>query len=263
MSRPALVLLALLAASVARAEPLPARDLADVHAPGGYSVGILSPLKVGLHDGLELQTHPLVFFVSPNAVVRVAHGALLGFRFTGEYGLSLPTPAMKLSQGYLFPAWEEGGGEVGWFLVPRVGLVATRGDPASRTLTLRADVAVGVPLTKSDATAPGGVAPLDDLFAPVFAGFRTRVGVSYDARLVDWLRVRAGVGVSLHGTTPEMPSPVAFNAGLGLDLAVGKRSRFTLGVVWWNADTRAIDARTHERVRSNDFLPTLDFIWAG
>jgi hypothetical protein len=33
--------------------------------------------------------------------------------------------------------------------------------------------------------------------------------------------------------------------------------------MWWNSDSRAIDYRTHQHVRSNDFFPTIDFIWAG
>jgi hypothetical protein len=33
--------------------------------------------------------------------------------------------------------------------------------------------------------------------------------------------------------------------------------------MWWNADEHEIDPATHEPVRSNLFVPTLDFIWAG
>lgn len=252
---------ALLAASPARAQgPLLARDTADVGAPAQYQVGVFNPLKVGLVDGLELQTQPLLFFVSPNAVFRVRHGEIAGFRFVGEYGIYCPTPAMMLLQGWLFPTWSQGGGKVGWWLVPSAGLAVSRGNRLSRVLTFNLDVAAGIPLTRHDLTPLSGVAPLEDLFAPVTSGFRTRFNVTYDAALLPWLRARAYLGLSVHGANP---SPVGFNGGAGFDVAVGKQSRFTLGFLWWNADTGAIDETTHERYRNNDFFPTLDFIWAG
>jgi hypothetical protein len=109
-----------------------------------------------------------------------------------------------------------------------------------------------------------GVTPVAELFAPVFTGFRGRLKVSYDARLgLDWLRGRLFLGMNLHGTNVDYPSPVTVNGGGGFDVAVGKYSRFTLGFIWWNADTRAIDPKTHKGVRSNDVYPTIDFIWAG
>ncbi|MBI5544990.1 MAG: hypothetical protein HY901_13955 [Deltaproteobacteria bacterium] len=246
--------------SSARAEPLLSRDTADVGSAGSYSIGVFNPLKVAVSDGVELQAHPLLFFVAPNLTVRIAQGELGGFRLASEYGLWCPTPLMRLTQGFLFPTWDHGSGEVGWSLVPQAGLVATRGHRASRTLTLAADIAVGIPLTRDDLTAPGGIAPLDDWLAPVTTGFRARLNVAYDVSLVSWLRGRAYLGLSLHG---KNPSPVAFSGGLSLDLAVGRNSRFTLGMMWWNADTREMDLRTHQHVRSNDFFPTLDFIWAG
>jgi hypothetical protein len=250
--------------STAFAGPLPARDTADVGMKGDWSIGVLDPLKIAVHDGIELKGPSLLFLVAPNLTVRVAHFELFGFRFAGEYGISTPSPLMHLLQGYVTPTYAEGGGKVGWFLVPSVGLVATRGNRWSRTLTFSADVAVGIPLTRDTTTAPNGVAPYDDMLSPIYGRVRVRLMSSYDARLcLDWLRGRIWLGMSLHGTTYDSPSPIALNGGLNLDLAVGKQSRFTLGMMWWNADTRAIDRATHAHVRSNDFLPTIDFIWAG
>lgn len=247
----------------ALAEPLPARDTADVGRAGQYSVGVFAPLTVAVRDRLELQAYPLLFFISPNAVLRLGYGELLGFRLAEELALSCPTPAMRLLQGTLFPSFTQGGGRVGWVAVPRIGLVASRGDRASRVLTLSADVALGLTLSRNDATAPSGVTPLVELFAPVYAGFRARLGATYDVRLLDWLRARAFLGVSLHGVNADYPSPVAFNAGAGFDVAVGKHSRFAVGFLWWNADTHAIDPKSFARLRSNDVYPTIDFIWAG
>jgi len=258
VSLPALILASLVCSF---AQALPARDTADGGPKGSWSVGLFNPGRYALTDGIELQAHPLVFFVAPNAVVRIAHAELAGFRLTGEYGLSGPTPAMRLSQGFLFPAWDRSPEKrIGWFVVPRAGLVASRGALSSRVLTFRADVAYGVRLSRNDATPLGGVAPLDLLFAPVLSTYRARAGVVYDVGLSNRFRLRGEADLWLHG---EQPSPVTVSAGLGLDIGIGDSSRLTFGLMWWNADTNAIDYETHERVRSNDFLPTLDFIWAG
>ncbi len=263
----AIILSALLLASPAMAQ-LAARDTADVGNKGDWSVGIFNPLKLGLMDGVELKTQPLAFFVAPNAMVRVAHGELGGMKLAGEYGLSLMTPAMRLTQGYLYPTWNMSENRVGWYLTPRVGIVASRGDVKQAVFTLSADVAAGIRLTRSDLTAMGGIAPLDVLMAPelsgnpkhIVTGYRVHVGGLYDRPLTDSLRMRGYLDGYLHGA---QPSPFTISAGVGLDYAVGKQSRVTIGGVWYNADTGDIDLATHQHKRSNDFFPTIDFIWAG
>ncbi|MGI5865757.1 MAG: hypothetical protein ACOX6T_27365 [Myxococcales bacterium] len=261
MIRASLLALALLlAAGPAAAQGLSARDTAAVGPKGSYSVGVFNPLRYALSDGFELQAHPLLFFVSPNLLARVDHGALAGFRFAGEYGVSVPTPAMRLSQGYLFPSWDKSDGQIGWFVVPRAGLVASRGVRAADVLTLRLEGAAGIPLTRNDAKPIESVAPLAVLFAPALTGWRARLGAVYDASLSPSWRLRGYADLWLHG---RQPSLYTVDAGLGLDFAVGRSSRVTFGVMWWNADEHEIDPATHERVRSNLFVPTLDFIWAG
>ena len=220
-------------------------------------------MKIAVHDGVELKGPSLLFLVDPNLTVRVAHFEAFGFRFAGEYGVSCPSVLLHELQGFLSPSYADGGGTVGWALVPSVGILASYGERTERVLTLSADVAFGIPLTRDDTTAPGGVAPYDDLFSPIYGKVRGRLSVTYDARLLDWLRARGSFGVSLHGTTQDSPSPMALNATLGFDVAIGKQSRFTIGAMWWNADTGAIDLATHKHIRSNDFFPTIDFIWAG
>ena len=240
--------------------PLPARNTADVGKKGSYSIGVFNPLTVALVDGLELQTQPLLFFISPNVLFRVDHGKVGDLRIAGEYGVYCPTPAMKLAQGWLFPTWGKSGNQVGWFLVPSVGIVGTVGEQKGSTFTLAMDLTVGIPLTRNDTTSIVGIAPLDDLFAPVTTGYRYRATATYDLSLLTWLRARAYLGLSLHGNNP---SPITMTGGGSLDFAVGKYSRFTLGFMWWNADTQAMDQKTHAHVRSNDVFPTIDFIWAG
>lgn len=54
------------------AEPRLARDTADVRPRGSWSVGVFNPLRISLSDRVELQAHPLAFFVAPHLDVRVA-----------------------------------------------------------------------------------------------------------------------------------------------------------------------------------------------
>jgi hypothetical protein len=259
MIRP-LALASSLLCSIAGADPLPARETAHVGEAGQYSVGIFAPLTYAVAEGLELRGHPLLFLVSPNLVVRHRHLQTQRWTLAGEYGLSVPTPLLELSQGYLLPSWDRSDDTVGWIVVPRAGLVASRGSLQQGVLTFFADVAVGIPLTRNDAEPLDAPAPLEMLLAPALHGYRGRVGAAYDHPFTERLRGRLYADGFVH---QARPSPLTLRGGVNLDLGVGRQSRLTLGVVWWNADQHAIDPATGRRHRSNDFLPTLDFIWAG
>jgi len=281
--RPSLLALAIvMAASGARAEGLVARDTAHVRGAGDWSVGIFNPLTVGLGHGVELRAHPLLLVGSPNAVVRVAHRASeTGWNITGEYGLSFPGPAFRLAKplgisGDLVPAckvaadndalsdWCE---KPGWVLVPRAGVVASRG--VENVVTAMADVAVGVPLGGNPGKPLDAIPALDLLFAPAMNGWRAHAGVRYDQRLARWLRLDAELHAYVVGASVDR-SPFTLSAHLGFDVAVGSASRFTLGCMYWNSDQHAVEVvtgasgyATVRRVRSNDFLPTIDFIWSS
>lgn len=235
------------------------RDTAQVGSRGSYRVGLFAPLRYGLGRGLEVETHPLLFLVAPNARLRVAHGTLGGFRLTGEYGLSTPTPALRLAKGYLTPAWKSSDRRVGWIVVPRVGLVASREGAGRGVFTVTADVARGVGLTRNDLSPLDAPAPLDLVMAPALRGWRGHAGVSYDASLTRWLRARVAGEAYLH---PPSPSRVSFRAGASLDLRTTERTRLSLGVLAWNANQRERNA-AGVPVRSYDVLPTADFIWEG
>jgi hypothetical protein len=245
----------------------------DTAAPvAGYAVGVFSPLTLRLGERLELRSHPLFFLVAPNFVLRIQHIAdPTRWSVTGEYGLSIPTGAMRLSQGYLFPSWERGGGHIGWYAAPRVGLVVTHGATAPTVFTARVDVTVGIPVTPGDAQPLDAPAPLNLLMAPVLTGIRTRAGVLVDRAIGDRFRVRGYADLYLHGRSALAMGPdaltwsnVTTRAGAGVDFAPGARrkNRITVGVAWWNSDQHEIDPATFARVRSNEFWPTFDFIWA-
>jgi hypothetical protein len=267
-----------LAAALTRpsvAQTLTARETALVGPPGSYSVGVFNPLRAAFHHGFEIETQPLIFLISPNAVVRVAHldrGARL--RLTGEYGLSVPTFAMRLLQGHLFPTWHYGQQRVGWIVAPRAGLVGSVGDPEGHVVTLRMDLTVGVVLTHTDTMPLDTYAPLELLFAPVTGGYRGRLGAIYDRKLSPRWRLRGYADLYLHGSgelhdrgdSPFGSSPHATTRlGLGADVALGWRrtNRLTFGVAWWNYAQHEIDPNTFEARRSNDIFPTVDFIWAN
>lgn len=285
-----------LASSLATAQVRAARDTADVGPAGSWSVGIFNPLRIAVVDRLELEAHPLVFFVAPNVNARFAllRGTPTGpgdarpvtpedMRLTAEAGLSLPTFAMRLLKGWTFPSWDEGKDNVGVMLIPRVGLLLS-GTVASRHVwTARAGAAFRLPLgPNSAAPLDSFLTPLDLLFSAPLTGFLGRLGGAWDHALGQSLRLRAEANVYLTGPSGRLwvsqadmgplasLSPVVVTAHLGMDIAVFQHSRVTVGVLWANADqgksvvvTGADGFADRVRVRSNNILPTVDYIWAG
>lgn len=251
------------------------RETAYVNpAPWSYSVGVFNPLTLGLPGGFEVQTHPLLFLVAPNAVARVPHRAMVlvpgQWGLTGEYGFSVPTLGMRLTQGTLFPAWAHDEGQIGWMVVPTAGLVSSWVGPRLDVLTARLDLAAGVHLTHNDAQPLDAPAPLDLVFAPALGRYRARASLLYDFPLGERLRLRGYGDVYVYGRDSEVELPRGFEnvttrLGVAVDLGLGAplTKRLTAGVAWWNADQHAIDPETFERVRSNDVWPTLDFVWEG
>lgn len=287
MTRPLLLVALLALAAPARAEeepaPAPPKGLfplesAHLRPAGSWSVGVFAPLKYALSDSLELELHPVWSLVAPSALVRVAHLKASACTLTGEYGLSVPLGFGLLVGGapvggWLFPSGASA--KIGTFVVPRVGLAMSGPVGAGAQLTARADLAVGLPVAGETTvrSLDSFLAPLDLLFAPVLRGFRGHLGGGYDRELLPWLRVRATVDAYVVGRQPDgyaQSSQFIFSSHLGFDIKVGEQSRLTLGAIWWNWDQFKTDVRTgangfaeRVRVRSNDFLPTLDFIWAG
>lgn len=278
----AALLFFLLGSTLAFAQPLPARDTADVGARGSWSVGVFNPLRIAVHEGIELQTHPLLFFVAPNVDARFAL-VRSPLRLTAEAGLSMPTLAMRLAKGYLFPSWDASEDDIGWMLIPRAGLLLSGNVLEHDVWTLRADAAFRVALSPNSATPLNFfVTPLDLVLAAPLTGFRSRVGGAYDHAFTERLRLRGELNLYVTGSQGHLivsgrdvgpiaaVSPLVLTAHLGLDLAVFQHSRITAGVLWANADqgaTRVLEGADgfseRVRVRSNDFLPTLDFIWEG
>lgn len=249
----ALVLAAITSLSTA-AEPtaLEARETARVLPARTWRVGVFNPLQIGLGGGFEVQTHPLVFFVSPNVVLRKQALDTAGWTLSGELGLSVPTFAFQLLRGYLFPT----NAEIGWMVVPRLGAFASFGE--QHVTTISADFAFRIGITEGEVGPLDTYAPLEMLTSPALGGYRLRVGGAYDHSLLQWLRARAYADGFLHGAT-EGPG-ITVRAGVGLDLAVGDSGRFTLGAIWWNSDQGAHEEQGNFQ-RSNDFYPTVDFLW--
>lgn len=252
----------------ARAEFIPARDTATLVEKGKWGVGLLSPLRIGLADGIEADAMVVPWLLlSPNASLKVRLARSSGVTFTGEYGLSVPTGAMWISQGYLFPTWATSDARPGWFVVPSAGLLASYGERG--VLTGRLETAIGVPLGRRDATPLESYAPLELIFAPALSGFRSRLGATYDYAIFSWLRARAEANLYVVGKSPYPPrSQLSTSVQAGLDIGLGRSFRAALGAIWWNYDAReqvverGDDGRLHrEGVRSNDFFPTFDLIF--
>ncbi|MDX2014939.1 MAG: hypothetical protein SFW67_32380 [Myxococcaceae bacterium] len=273
--------LSLLASSLALAAPRPARDTAAVGQQGHGSVGVFNPLRLAIVDGIELEANPLVFFVAPNvnARFRLFDGPL---QLTAEAGLSLPTFGMRLTKGFLFPSWETSTNDIGWMLIPRVGVVLSGRVFEHDVWTAKVDAAFRVPLGPNSATPLNSfLIPLDLLLAAPLTGLCARVGGAYDHAFGDRLRLRGELNLFVTGgqgdlvVSGQRGGPIApisnlvVTAHLGLDIAVFQQSRVTVGVLWANADQGASQVvrqadgfSERQRVRSNNFLPTLDYIWA-
>lgn len=278
----ALLVCFLLGGTLALADPLPARDTADVGKKGSWSVGVFNPLRIAVHDRVELQANPLLFFVAPHLDARFAL-VQSQVRLTGEVGFSVPTFGMRLMKGYFFPEWASTENNIGWMLVPRVGLMLSGDAFAHDVWTLRADAAFRVALGPNSATPLNSfLVPLDLLLAAPLTGFSSRVGGAYDHAFNERLRLRGEFNLYVTGPQGNLVvsgndvgplaelSPLIVTAHVGLDIAVFQQSRITVGVLWANADQGAMAVKTSSdgfservRVRSNNFLPTLDYIWAG
>jgi hypothetical protein len=273
--------LSLLVSSLALAAPRPARDTAAVGQQGQASVGVFNPLRLAVVDGIELEANPLFFFVAPhvNSRFRLFDGPL---QLTAEAGLLLPTPGMRLMKGFFFPSWATSANDIGWMLVPRVGVVLSGKVFEHDVWTAKVDAAFRIPLGPNSATPLNSfVIPLDLLLAAPLTGVCARVGGAYDHAFGERLRLRGEANLYVTGGQGELLvsgasvgpiapiSNVVVTAHLGLDIAVFQQSRITVGVLWANADqgasqvVRGADGFSErQRVRSNNFLPTLDYLWA-
>ena len=88
------------------------------------------------------------------------------------------------------------------------------------------------------------------------------------AEVVRYLRALADLWVVGPGPEPKR-DPLVFSMWLGTDFALGRYTRLTVGVVYYNADQhRTVAERDADgfgrfkRVRSHDVYPTFDLIWA-
>lgn len=71
-------------------------DTALLSEVGRWEVGLSGPLRYGLSEELELAVHPLLFFVAPNAQLKVAHGQRGGWHVASKHQLTYPTPLLRL-----------------------------------------------------------------------------------------------------------------------------------------------------------------------
>jgi len=284
----ALASMVVLVAFTVEAEPRLARDTADVGDKGAWSMGIFNPLQVALHDRIELRLHPALFFIAPNADLRFAllkelDGERSPIRVTLELGAWMPTLLMRLTKGYLFPTWASGQDDIGWMLIGRAALLVSGDVFAHDVWTLRAGVEGRFPLGPNSATPLHSfLAPLEILFAAATTGTLGRIGAGYDHAFGERLRLHGALDLYVTGPQGEVRenglpvgpapavSPLIVTAHLGLDIAVFKQGRIALGVLYANYDsgetkvvTGADGYSDRVRVRSNNFLPTLDYIWAG
>jgi len=276
-------LLALWSSSAFAQEELKPRLTGDVAAKGSWSVGIFNPFRISVSDSFELEAHPLYLFVSPHLLVRQKLlSSESGWRLAGEYGVSVPGPALGMApplglQGYFTQSclvanydstqdkWCK---KPGWFAMPRLGVIASYGTKA--VYTLAADVAFGIHFSGEKLRPFDTFTPLELLFAPASRRFRAHVGGRYDRAVLPWLRLSAELDLYLTGEGPQPGrSPFILAAHLGADFRTSTHTRFTIGAKYFNSDLKQGQLEVSDEgytelvhVRSNDFYPTIDFIWS-
>lgn len=237
-----------------------------------WSIGVFDPLRIALSDDVELSGHPLLFLVlTPNAELKVRTARTAHWTFASTFGLSVPTVGMRLLEGTLFPTWDKGGGRVGWFVVPSVGLLATRAIRGGRdALTLGLESAIGLGIGPNDARPVDGWAPLEIAFAPALRGTRVHAHATHDVAIVPTVRARVGLDAWFLGRrTPEPEtSPFILGARGGLDVRLSPHTRLSVGFVAWSFDAHRTEVRRGDdgrwrrvRVRSTDVWPILDLLW--
>ncbi len=256
-------------AATSVADPMPARETARVLPKKGFAVGLTSPSALGIGHGLELTTMIVPWFLlSPNVSLRAELiKSKSGIVLTSEYGLGVPTGAMRMLQGFIFPTHGTSGQKPGFVLQQYAGLWLSGGDRG--VWTARADVTTGLRLGDNPQQPLDSYAPLELWYAPATTGSRWHIGGTYDYRLLDWLRGRAGLhGFAVGKATTTDRSLLYLNVDLALEVRLGKRFRLALGGQWYNFDTHAVvdekgdDGRWQKvRVRSNDIYPTIDLVF--
>ena len=262
-----------------------ARSTADIQPQGSYSVGLFNPLTLSVNDHVELETHPLFFFAAPHLQLKASHltSAEGPWRLSSIWSLSFPHPALNASpplglQGYFLPTCkvaqaepsrEQWCDEPGWIVVPKWGLVASKGK--QNVLTLQMDFAAGL-LIAGERPAPLDTYPmLDLLLAPIFNRWRAHLSTRYDFEVFSWLRVSSEGHIYRVGERSNSPrDPWTFALHSGVDIELGSATRLALGLYYWNSDQKRIEivkgsdgfVRT-EPIRSHDLVPTFDIIWNG
>ena len=65
---------------------------------GLRQMGVFQPLIYGMKNNTELSTHPLLFFIKPNLMVKKFHGEINGMGVAVRYSFDYPTHFLRLLQ---------------------------------------------------------------------------------------------------------------------------------------------------------------------
>lgn len=255
-------------ATTSAADPMPARETARVLPAKGIAVGLSSPSAFGLGHGLEITTMVVPWLlISPNASVRAQlMKTSSGIVVTTEYGLAVPSGAMKVLQGYLFPSYATTEVSPPFIFQQHAGVWLSGGGRG--VWTAHADVTTGLG-GNADFRPLDSFAPFNLWFAPATSGSRWHLGGTYDYAMANKVRLRLGVhGYAIGQATTKDQSLGYFSADAALDFGLGKRIRLVLGAQWYNYDKHAVEDQKDDNgkwhkvhVRSNDIYPTLDFVF--
>ncbi|MBN1558640.1 hypothetical protein JW998_00205 [candidate division KSB1 bacterium] len=59
-------------------------------------IGLFQALRYGYSESLEFSTHPVLFFIVPNFLIKWGHQPVGGFAVASQHGLSHPSPILRI-----------------------------------------------------------------------------------------------------------------------------------------------------------------------
>lgn len=164
-------------------QPIWASGTAYVMPEKRLQVGLFQPLRHGWSKSIEFSTHPLWFFVIPNAAVKWQHGTMGNTVISTRHSFSYPTPLLRtLSRegtgGIISPEFE----------IPHMfsinnELLLSRTVLGNHLLTGKAGLAVGLRFGELDERTTIDLPLVYNRLAPFYHGYQLRAGIDLQGQL--------------------------------------------------------------------------------
>ena len=172
--------------------PFAPAETAHTLAKGEWEMGLFQPYRRGLGNGLEISSYPVYFFAMPNFQ---AKKEFQDFGICGKYGISYPTPLLRLMQkkgmfGFISPT--EDVGEVPHLIGLSAELLATR-TLGTSLISLKGGLSLGLVFGKLDDRMSIDLPNVYPRLAKYFQGVSFNIGGDSRVGLTDSMDLLADV----------------------------------------------------------------------